>query len=203
MHFHPKIAFSAKQDAEIERVYRARERGGNKRLAYQFGCSPSLISQRAAVLCLPPIFRMTNRQTPTTWKPKELAIVRHHLNESVQAIRAALAKRGYRRDASAINHLLFRKRQAGEWPSWDDALMAMDCYSVKDLVAGLGMTRNQIQRWITRGWLPAKKLGGGDGLYAIRRADLGLALRRHAGDWDHTRADKWFLLDVFCPGDSS
>lgn len=201
MLLHPKIAFSVKQDAEIERTYRARERGGNKRLAFQFGCSPSLISQRAAVLGLPPIQRMNNRQSPTVWKLKELAIVRHHLNESIQTIRAALAKHGYRRDAAAISNLLFRKRLAGEWPARDDMLMAMDCYSVQDLVAGIGLTRNQIQSWIAKGWLPAKKIGGGDGLYAIRRADLRIALRRYAGHWDHTRADKWFLLDVLCADD--
>ena len=198
MRFHPKIAFTAQQDAEIERVYRARERGGNKRLAYQFGCSPSAISQRAAVLGCPPIQRANNRQSPVAWKSKELAIVRRHIDESIQAIRAALAKHGYRRDAAAISALLYRKRQTDEWPRRADVLIARDCYSVQELVTGIGLSRNQIQRWIMRGWLLAKKLGGGVGVYAIRRADLCAALRRYAAYWDHTRADKWFLLDVLC-----
>ena len=201
MLFHPKLEFTAKQDAEIERVYRAHERGGNKRLAYQFGCSPSAISQRAAVLGLQPLQRANNRKSPAIWKPKELAIVRRHLNESVQAIRAALAKHSYRRDAGAISALLYRKRQTGEWPSRKDALTDRDCYSVQDLASGIGLTRDQVQRWITKGWLPAQKLGGGDGMYAIRRVDLCAALRRHAAHWDHTRADKWFLLDVLCADD--
>lgn len=198
MLFYPKYPFTARQDAEIEQTYRARERGGNKRLAHRFGVSPSAISQRAAILGCPPMQRATNRQSPVTWKPQELAIVRRHLGESIQAIRAALAKHSYRRDAAAINALVYRKRQTGEWPRREDALINKDCYSVQDIVAGIGLSRDQVQRWITRGWLPAQKPGDGIGLYSVRRRDLRAALRAHVAHWDHTRADKWFLLDVLC-----
>lgn len=198
MRFHPKREFFAHEDAEIERVYRAGKRGGNKWLAVTFGVSPSLVSHRAAVLGCPPITRTANRNCPAAWKQAELKIVRRHLGESIQAIRAALAKHNYRRDAATITALLYRKRQTGEWPRREDLLLDKDSYSVQDLVVGLGLSRDQVQRWIDRGWLPAKKLGGGRGVYAIRRADVRDTLQRYVAHWDPARADKWFLLEVLC-----
>lgn len=193
----PKHLFSSKQDAEICRVYEARERGGNKRLAAKFGVSASLISQRAAQLGVPPIQHMNNRRTHAAWTPAELKIVKRHLNQPTLAIRAALAAKGYQRDAHAIISLIHRKRSRGEWPVLADLALDQDCYLVQDLVTGLGMSRDQVQRWITKGWFHASKWKGGDGCWVLRRQEVRRALRDHAAHWDHRQADKWFLLDLF------
>lgn len=202
MLFAPKHVFTSTQDASIRRVYETRERGGNKRLARQFGVSTSLISQRAAQLGMMPLLPMNKRRTSADWKPAELNIVKNNLDQSTLAIRAALAKKGYRRDCSAINALIHRKRARHEWPSRADQALDRDCYLVQDLMAGLGMSRDQVQRWVSRGWFPAEKWKGGPGCWVIRRRDVRRALRDHAAHWDHRQADKWFLLDIFyndCP----
>lgn len=197
MLFAPKHPFSPSQDAEIRRVYEKRERGGNKRLAAKFGVSPSLISQRAAQLGLQPLQRTNNRRATAAWSPVEIKIVERNLHQSTVEIRSALAKKGYRRDAHAVVRLIHRKRSMGQWPALSDHAIDQDCYLVQDLMAGLGMSRDQLQRWIDKGWLPAKKWKGGDGHWVIRRKDLRRALRDYIAHWDHRLADKWFLIDLF------
>lgn len=204
MQFAPKYVFTRTQDAEIRRVYEIRERGGNTRLAAKFGVSPSLISARAAQLELPPLQRTNNRNSPVAWKAAELKIVEQCLSQPTIAIRAALAKHGYHRDCGAIISLIYRKRARHEWPSLADQADDRDSYLVQDLVAGLGMSRDQIQSWITKGWLRASKFRSGSaGCWLIRRRDVRRALRTYAAHWDHRQADKWFLLDVLCDDDHS
>ena len=201
MLFGPKYVFTPAQDAEIRRVYEQRIRGGNKRLALEYGVSFSLISARAAKLGLHPLQRINNRNNPASWKTAELKIIEAHLGLPIIDIRAALAQKGYQRDYASIGRIIRYKRTRREWPSLSDYAVDKGFLLSTDIMAGLGMSRNQLQRWIGKGMLIAERWRGGDGIWAVRRRDLRRALREYAMHWDHRRADKWFLLDLFNDGD--
>ena len=64
-----------------------------------------------------------------------------------------------------------------------------------DLATGLGVNRTAVDHWIKRGWLRARTVGG-DGLLAVRWADLRRFLCDYAAHWDHRKADRWFLIDA-------
>ena len=198
MQFQKKHHFSAWQDAEIKRVYSNKQRGGNKRLALEFGVSASLISLRAAKLGLHALHRSHQRQTPASWKTAELKIVESHLGLPILTIRAALAEKGYQRDEASIQRLIYHRRMRSEWPTLAELVSDQDCLLLTEIIAGMGITRDQLQRWIQQGWLKAEKRQGGDGIWVVRRKDLRKTLRAYAAHWDHCRADKWFLLDVLC-----
>ncbi len=198
---HVKYRFTQAQDDEIARVYRAGIFGGNQRLARQYGVSPSLISSRAAILGLPPLSNMTRRVTQATWQDEELSLVRRHLGKPIAKIRAELRKIGYARNERAIVDLIRRQRRDGEWPTFSELLEEQDCYLVADIMAGLGVCRDRVNRWIRKGLLKADKMKGGDGWYRVRRKDLRAFLVTYVAHWDHREIDRLWLIDVLSEDD--
>ena len=202
MKFQKKYHFSAWQDAEIKRVYSNKLRGGNKRLAIEFGVSSSLISLRAAKLGLHALRKITESRAPASWKTAELKIVESHLGLPIVTIRAALAEKGYQRNEASIQRLIRHRRIRREWPTLAELVSDQDCLLLTEIIDGMGITRDQLHNWIHRGWLKAEKRQGGDGIWVVRRKDLRKTLRAYAAHWDHCRADKWFMLDVLCGDDN-
>jgi hypothetical protein len=59
----------------------------------------------------------------------------------------------------------------------------------------MGVKDHQVDYWIVQYGLRASRYGG-NGHRAIAIADLRDWLREHAGQWDHRKADPFFLIDV-------
>lgn len=189
------VVWTSEMDAAIRRVYEAHERGGNKRLAALWGINPTLISGRAARLGLPPILCIVNEKSNNGWRKSEIELVKAHLGEPIAQIRARLYRKGWARSLSSIAGLIKRKRIRGEWPSRIVQIEDQDSLTIYDLSVGLGVSEWTLHRWIKKGLLRAKRLGG-DGLFSVRCADLCKFLKENTAHWDHTKADKWFLVDA-------
>jgi len=188
-----RVAWTPDMDAEITRVYRAGKLGGNKAVAYKLGLAPGLISARAAKLGLPPL--APNGRRPDSWTEREKALVRAHLGEPLAQIRARLYRAGCSRSLHAIKHLISKQRALGNWPTLDDQVANRDQWLLPEVARGLGVKNQQIDYWVIHYGLRATRYGGrGDRAIAI--ADLRDWLREHAGQWDHRKADPFFLIDV-------
>lgn len=190
-----RYVWTPEQDAAIRRVYEAGERGGNKRLAARWNVAARLVSARAAALGLPSLICVGTRVAPVRWQEPELALVHAHLGEPIAKIRARLYAKGHSRSLASIKELLRRSRERGEWPRRPAQIENNDSLTVADLSAGLGVGEHVVDRWIKAGYLRAYTVGG-DGLRAVRWADLRRFLRDFAGHWDHRKADHWFLIEA-------
>lgn len=194
-----RYVWTPEQDAAIRRVYEARERGGNKRLAARWNVSPRLVSSRAARLGLPPLLCVVGRVTGSSWREAELALVRAHLGEPIAQIRARLYAKGHSRSLSSVCALIRRHRARGDWPSRVDQIEDSDRLTVAMLCAGLGVNDWTVHQWIRNGWLRAHQVGG-NGLYVVRWVDLHRFLCDCASHWDHRQADHWFLIEALSYG---
>lgn len=189
------ICWTPEQDAAIRRVYENKEHGGNKRLAARWNIAPGLISDRAARIGLPSLVCTHNRCTQEQWKEPEIALVRAHLGEPLAQIRARLYRQGYRRSLASVRALIERRRNKNEWPSRAEQIDDSDSLTVAELCAGMGVRDYIVDRWIKAGYLRARTVGG-DGLRAVRWADLRRFLCDYAAHWDHRKADRWFLIEA-------
>ena len=191
------VRWTPEQDAEILRVYRAGEAGGNKRLAAKWGLYQGNVSRRAALLGAPPLI-CTAGGSPSTcrYSAREIAIVEQHCTEPVAQIRARLYKAGFSRSLVSIRGVLRRARANGTLGSRADALIDRDSLDCSILAAHMGVELWAVRRWIQRGMLPAKLRQGSKDHYVMRLADVRAFLKTYPQHWNHVLADKFFLVDV-------
>lgn len=190
-----RVKWTEEQDAAIRRVYERGQRGSSKQLAAKWNVAPGRVSARAAFLGLPPLIAEGGRKNYATWLPKEISIVKGMVGQPLLQIRAKLHAAGFRRSIGSITGFVGRCRASGEFPSRLEQIEDSDHLTVADLALGMGVHDQTVLRWISRGMLVARRLGG-DGLYRIHRAALRNFLKRYTAHWNHQIADRWFLVDA-------
>jgi hypothetical protein len=184
-------------DSAIRAAYQAPRRGINKALARRFDLNPRAISERASRLGLPPLIAQAiHRRRPMAWKAEEIDLVARSLNHSILEIRAWLARAGHYRSEGAIRSLIARKRAQGEWPPFAEMTLDRDQYLLEHIAVGLGIARWTLQRWANKGLLRAER-SRGDLQWVVSLSALRDFLITNPTLWDHRKADRWFLIDVF------
>ena len=181
-------------DAQIRKLYNgARQRGDVRALADTLGRPRSWVTSRAIALGL-----TRARMHPRAWQPGEEASLEQTLEQHPVSVARRLRAAGHTRTATAI---VIRRKILG-LRRRDDP----DLFSARSLAACLGIDAHSVQRWISRGTLPAKRRGtqrtpqqGGDE-WVIRRRDVRAFLLGHLDLWDSRRCDQLWLVDILAGG---
>lgn len=195
------VRWTEEMDAAVRAAYQSGRRGVNKALARKFGLEPRSVSRRAALLGLPSLVSQSwRRNRPETWSPDEIALVAAHRYEPIPKIRARLTSKGFCRSADAVRGLIRREIACGRFQDREGLLLDRGKLLLPAVASGMGVLDNTVRRWLQSGWLRGNRIGGKDE-WTISMRDLRVFLFAYPGHWDHRRADKYFLLDIFTHGD--
>ena len=181
-------------DAEIRCAYRSGRYGACKAMATKYGLSTSYISFRASVLGCTRL-RAPSKRYPA-WTPEQDRVLEKHGHEPVAALAKRLRKVGPARSVSQIY------RRAAVLSARGDierlGVLRDGYYSLDDIAAGMGFSRDVPHRWVQSGVLRAKKAGG---QWAVKVRDLRMFLIKNVILYELGRVDKFWFVDVLS-GDS-
>jgi len=186
--FKPRWVATEQIDAVIRRVYTSDvSKGMVDRAAAACGRPRWWVSKRAATLGLSaPRFK----QAP--WSEAEETVLHAMSSKSLQAIRLALKRRGFRRTDGAISQRMKRLRI----DRTDD-----DIFTCSSLGEGLGVDSSTVSKWIARGLLAASPRGTartaaqhGD-QWSIRREDARRFILDNVAAIDIRKVEKHWFID--------
>ncbi|MBW2607721.1 MAG: hypothetical protein JRD05_08810 [Deltaproteobacteria bacterium] len=189
-----KYSFTAEMDEQIRRLYLndvgikpVAYKGPVRDLALKFGMPRWRVSRRALELGILPV-----QKKEPNWSEKEIKILEHASQYTLQVIQRKLKAAGYSRSQMGI--LLKRRRMR--------FLNNLKGYSAESVAMCFGIDSHAVIRWIENGWLKAKKRGtnrtarqGGDQWY-IKDKDIRDFIIDSAAVIDIRKVDKYWLIDL-------
>lgn len=187
--FRQKWSSSPQIDEAIRRVYQGTPTDGAvDHLAMSCARPRWWITRRASRLGF-----VTPRFKELPWSAEELAIVDELSHRTDITIARALARRGFKRTATAVAVKLKRLGADREDP---------DHYTANGLAPLLGVDPTTISGWIEKGWLSAKRRGtdrvaaqGGD-MWWISRKAVRRFVVENAARVDIRKVDKFWFIDL-------
>lgn len=183
-------------DEAIRRVYQGTPSDGAiDHLAMSCARPRWWVSRRAAALGF-----VAPRFKDPEWTPAELEIVEAMAHRSSISIVRALARKGYRRTATAITVKLKRLGTDRTDP---------DHYTATTLAGMMGVDATTVSGWIEKGWLAAKRRGtartpvqGGDMWWISRRAVRRFVVENTARV-DLRKVEKFWFVDLLTDRDAA
>lgn len=175
-------------DAQIKKLYSGGDcqRGAVADLAKRLGRPRNWVTRRALALGL-----IRPRYKPAPWSAEELAILEEHETLTPGALRARLARAGFKRSESAI---VVKRKRLGLRVHEDP-----DVFTARALATAMGVEAHKVLRWIEHGRLKAKRRGTrreqGDE-WEIQRKHVRAFLVSHLADWDHRRCEQLWLVEM-------
>lgn len=188
-----KVNFTPAMDALIFKLYRENiaRQGLVKKTALAFGVPRHVISRRAAA-----IGAYTPLKKEPAWDEKELSILEHNAQLSVEVIKKKLSAAGYQRSIAGIH--LKRKRMR--------FLKNMDGMSAMTVAEFFGVDSHWVTNKIKQGLLKAEKRGtgrtekqGGD-IYFIKEKDLRRFIVNNPEIIDLRKVEKFYFIELLANG---
>lgn len=152
--------------------------------------SASWISRRAFVLGLPyKVFKSVDRRT-SLWKEAEIDLLAEHADEPVSLVSRLFAEHGYYRSPRAIECARTLHRKSGRIPPLG---AVREEYTEGEVCEHLGVSKKKAKRWIDTKLLRMNPVGLS---YRIKRSHLRSFMICYPHEWDHTKVDKYWMIDI-------
>lgn len=173
-------------DAAIRRAVLSGKRGALKKLEQTTNRSRGWLTWRAMRLGLLP------ERKRTVWTAEEDALLESLSGRTAETIARIFKAKGFARSPRAIYVRLYKKGLDNSDP---------DTHTASDLARLFGISRNVIDRWLTKGWLKAERgrlspRPGNPVFWRIRRENVKRFVRDYPGEIDLRKVDSYWFIEL-------